>query len=183
MWARMKQGHSSGSPMNLGPSEGTRGHLQQVGCRDPAFGGGSSRACRPRSTWLVLVHGGPRWPFSVCASAGLPGSPDGDLSPDAEACTPCLGQRSWVSPALVLLRIWLQASGGGSSGRSLPLPEGASPWRSQPHPNPLFAGPQQCHSQDHPGDHLSLQSKNRGKVLPGGRNVLFTEPPAGEETG
>lgn len=151
-----------------GPSVGTGAAFGRWAAGTLAFGGSSSRACRPHSTWLVLVQRGPSWPFSVCASAGLPVVLMG-TGPQRQRPAPCCpGQRSWVSPALVLLRIWLQASGVAALGGSLTLPEGASLWRSRP-PPPLLAGHWQCHSQDHPGDHLSgLQSKHRGKALPGG---------------
>lgn len=158
--ARMKQGHSSGSPMSLGRSEGPRaleeGALEHA---DPI---------RLGSLWSTEAPAGP----SLCAHLL------GRLVVLMETCPQ--GQRpappAWgKGPGCPQHRF---CSGFGSRpqevaalGGSLPLPEGASLWRSQPHPNPLFAGTQQCHSQDHPGDHLSLQSKNRGKVLPGGRGV------------
>lgn len=161
--------------MSLGPSEGTGVPFSRWAAGTLAFGGSSSRgACRPHLSRRVPVHRGLGWPFSVCTSAGL-------LVVLMESCPqrqrpapPCLGQKSWVSPALVQLRIWLQASGAGSSGRQ---PYSARRGFSvevtaPPHPTPLLAGHRQCRSRDHLGDHLGgLQSKNRGKALPGGQGV------------
>lgn len=117
MWARMKQGHSSGSPMSLGHSEGTRGPPSAGWLQGP----------RPLEEG-ALEHADPIrlglfWSTEAAAGPSLCAPLLGCLVVLMETCPrrqrpapPCLGQRSWVSPALVLLRIWLQASGGGSSG-------------------------------------------------------------------
>lgn len=68
--------------------------------------------------------------------AGVPGGPNGGLSPEAEAYSPFLGQRCWMSPALFLPEFDSSRPQVVAAVEGQPIPlERVSLWRAQPPPH------------------------------------------------